>query len=229
MRTILFDLDDTILDFKKSEAVAISETLRQLSLEPTPRLTARYSEINDSLWKQLERGEITRERLLVRRFTLLFAEQGISGHTGEQAQHIYEYQLSQQCYFIPGAIDLLSRLYRDYGLYLVSNGTAMVQDNRIRLAGLERYFKEIFISQRIGYNKPHLEFFRYCFQKIPDFDPEQTVIVGDSLSSDIEGGNRAGIRTCWYNPQGKSCPENYRVDWEIRTLPELSLLLEQNS
>lgn len=221
MKTILLDLDDTILDFHRSEAEAIALTLRQLNLEPTTALIERYSEINDGLWKQLERGEVTREVLLCRRFEQLFAECGITAHSGTEAQRIYEYQLSQQVHFVDGAQALLDRLAGEYNLYIVSNGTAVVQDSRIHKAGLERYFKKIFISQRIGYNKPHPAFFQHCFAQIPDMNPAQTVIVGDSLSSDIAGGIAAGIHTCWFNPLEKPRPAEMRIDYEIRRLAQL--------
>ena len=226
IKTILFDLDDTILDFKKSEAAALTETMLQLGLDPTPELIAQYSAINDGLWKQLERGEVTREVLLVRRFEVLFAERGIMGHSGDEAQRIYEYQLSQQVYFIDGAVDLLEKLYREFDLYIVSNGTAVVQDSRIHKAGLEKYFKKIFISQRIGYNKPHNAFFERCFDQIPDLVPDETVIVGDSLSSDMAGGIAAGIRTCWYSPKEKPLPGNLKVDWIISDLSQLIEILK---
>jgi len=225
IKTILMDLDDTILDFKKSEAAALSETMRQIGLDPTPELIAQYSEINDSFWKRLERGEVTREELLVRRFEALFEKCGIKGRTGEETHRIYEYQLSQQVHFVDGAIDLLEKLYRDFDLYIVSNGTAVVQDSRIQKAGLEKYFKKIFVSQRIGYNKPNIAFFEGCFAEIPNLDLTRTIIVGDSLSSDIAGGIAAGIRTCWYNPKGLAAPDSMQIDWVIHDLAQIPDIL----
>lgn len=176
MNTVLFDLDDTLLDFKSSEKTAIIETFSQLGIQPTPERLARYSEINEKMWKSLELGEICRADLLVQRFEILFAEHGITEIKGEDAQKIYEHQLSQQIPFVPGARELLDQLVPRYALYLVSNGTAVVQDSRIRLAGLTPYFQEVFISQRVGYDKPHPAFFHIVFRIFPISIPRKQLL-----------------------------------------------------
>ena len=127
---------------------------------------------------------------------------------------------------MPGAPELLELLKGHYQLYLVSNGTAMVQDCRLRDSGVENYFQGIFISERIGVDKPQKEFFDRSFAVIPDFNPSQAMIIGDSLTSDIRGGNNAGIQTCWYNPKHKPRRTDIHVDYEISDLMELPKLLE---
>ena len=117
-------------------------------------------------------------------------------------------------------------LYPHYQLYIVSNGTAAIQDQRIAGAGIARYFEEIFISQRIGYNKPHPEFFHYCFAHIPDFSHDNTIIIGDSLTSDIRGGNLAGIHTCWFNPKSSPGRADIIPQYEITDLAEFPALLQ---
>ena len=157
---------------------------------------------------------------------MLFGELGVEG-SGTQAQKIYEGLLSQGHWFMPGAEELLEELYGKYPLYIVSNGNISVQDGRIASAGIAGYFEEIFISQRIGFDKPRKEFFDACFAKIPGFDRERAIIVGDSLTSDIRGGINAGIKTCWYNPRGKAAREDIRPDYCITALNELPGLLEK--
>lgn len=222
VHTIFFDLDDTLLDFHASERKAISRTLSELGIDPTPETTALYSAINARQWQLLELGELTREQVLIRRFALLFEALGID-HAPEDAQALYGELLSQGCDLIPGALELLEQLAPEYALYLMSNGNAVVQDRRLALSGIGHYFKDIFISQRIGFDKPRVEFFQHCFARIPDFDPAGAIIVGDSLSSDMQGGLNAGLRTCWYNPHGKS--RDIPVTWEITALEELPPLL----
>lgn len=217
---VLMDLDDTLLDFHLSEAWALGKTLSFLGVEPSEETIRRYSDINDSLWKNLEQGKITRERLLVERFEILFSELGekISAH---DAWKKYESLLSQTHFLVPNAIELLESIYKNHNLYIVSNGTASVQHGRIGCSEIAKYFKEIFISQEVGINKPQKEFFDYCFERIPDFSKDKAIIVGDSLTSDIKGGNNAGISTCWYNPNHKICTDDVKINHEIKNLLQL--------
>ena len=224
MKFLLFDLDDTLLDFKRSEAAAITETLRQVGIDPTPATVARYSEINLRCWKALERREITREELLTRRFRLLFTELGTAA-SPQHTQALYEEALSRQTYEIEGARALLTQLAPDYALYLVSNGTAKVQDSRLALSGFGHFFRKVFISQHIGADKPSKRFFEKCFAEIPDFDVRETLLIGDSLSSDIRGGLNAGEATCWFNPQRLPAQPDTPATYEIASLAELPPLL----
>lgn len=225
IKTVLLDLDDTILDFHRTEAVAVSETLRMMGVEPTAQVVERYSRINDGLWKQLEKGEVTREEVLVRRFEILYEELGIEC-SGQKTRELYEKELSKSYFFVDGAKELLEELCDRFDLYIVSNGTAVVQDGRIRSAGIAKSFKDIFISQRIGVNKPNKVFFEKCFEKIENFSSEQTVIIGDSLTSDIKGGNNVGIKTVWFNPHGKERSSDVVIDYEVSALGEIPKLLE---
>ena len=285
IKNVFIDLDDTILDFHKAEAVAVRKALSEIGIEPTENIVVRYSMINAMQWRLLEDGLITREQVLVDRFRVLLSElfqvalseegadaaapisssadgtigkaEAISNmvedisnnanmahtqipnnidHISEMALKIrnrYEVLLSQGHYFIEGAPELLETLYGKYDLYLASNGTAIVQDSRIASAGISKYFKEIFISERVGCDKPQVGFFEYCFDRISgtdgvtDFKKEETIIIGDSLSSDIMGGNNAGIYTCWFNPKGKERTDEVAIDFEVSELSEIPSLLEK--
>lgn len=222
---LLLDLDDTILDFKKSEQYAIRKTLLDAGITPTQQICDRYSQINDMHWKWLELGQITREQVIVGRFQMLFQELGVDGDFAASAWK-YMDNLSSVHYFIPGAEEAVAALYKKYRLFLVSNGTASAQERRLKSANLNRFFEKVFISQNVGINKPHKGFFDYCFSQIPGFDREKALIVGDSLSSDMLGGQNAGIATCWVNPGGKPRREGIRVDYEIKALSQLESLLE---
>ena len=217
---LFIDLDDTILDFHKAEQVALGKTLETFGLEPNEQVVSRYSQINKSYWERLERKEVTREFLLVNRFADLFQEYGIAVDP-VQCARTYEKNLGTGHYFLPGARDAVVALSRRYKLYLASNGTSHVQAGRIESADIAQFFQGIFISQEIGVNKPDVEYFNRCFARIPGFDKEKAMIVGDSLSSDILGGKQAGIRTCWVNPKGKTAPAHLHPDYEIKTISDV--------
>lgn len=219
-KTILFDLDDTIFDFKKSERTALSKTLIKLNVEPTEYIINQYSKYNISQWKRLELGEISRDEVKVNRYKLLFDELGLD-ISPQLATSIYEENLAVGHFFIDGAADILEKLYKCYDLYLVSNGTKKVQDGRLASANISHYFKDIFISETVGFEKPNTEFFDYCFKRIPNFNKSEAIIIGDSLSSDIKGGIHAGIKTMWFNPHNQQNNTALHPDYEIHSLEEI--------
>ncbi|MDD3252529.1 MAG: YjjG family noncanonical pyrimidine nucleotidase [Lachnospiraceae bacterium] len=231
IRNIFLDLDDTILDFHKAEHIAVQRALRELDIEATPELLSRYSQLNDQQWKLLELGKLTREEVKVRRYRLLFQELGLDA-SWEMAARLYEGFLSQGHFFLDGAEELLRQLFPSYRLYLASNGTASVQRGRLKSARIGNYFDQIFISEEIGYHKPNRDFFEYCFQQIPDFKSEESLIVGDSLTSDIKGGINAGITTVWFcrdEEQARRSAEAYpqiRPDYVVHELREVCSLVQ---
>ena len=224
---LFLDLDDTILDFHTAERVAISKTIREFGVEPTEEILNRYHEINKWHWEQLELGKQTRAEILVNRFGVLFETLGVAVDAAKCAK-AYEINLSTGHWFLPGAEEAVDRLSKKYRLFLASNGTAVVQKGRMTSANLYRFFEQVFVSQEIGHNKPSKEYFDGCFARIPGFDKEKAMIVGDSLSSDIKGGINAGIKTVWVNPEHKDCGD-IRPDYEIEALSQLEALLEELS
>lgn len=227
MIEILFlDLDDTILDFHKAERIALAKTFRAFGADPTETVLNRYHVINKEHWERLERREITREQTLLGRFQALFQEMGIPVDPEAVARE-YEKNLAIGHYFLPGAEEAVASLSEKYELYLASNGTASVQKGRLTSANLYRYFRQVFVSQEIGYNKPSREYFDACFARIPGFDRKKAMIVGDSLTSDILGGKNAGIRTCWVNPSHAPGRADIFPDYEIEALSQLEALLDQ--
>ena len=220
---LLLDMDDTILDFKKAEEVALRKTLEEFGLTPTPEVCTNYSRINQGFWEMLERKETTREELKVKRFEKLFEVYGITIDSNACSDRYVE-NLSIGHYFLPGAEEAVRRLSEKYKLYMVSNGNTEVQLSRIASSGMEKYFQKIFISGQVGVDKPDKVFFDRCFAQIPEINLEKTMIVGDSLTSDIQGGINAGIATCWVNPGHK--PQTVPADYEIESLAQLPELLE---
>ena len=226
IKSVFLDLDDTIFDFRKAEAIALSEMLSEFGITPTEYMSERYSKINKSQWELLEKRQKTRDEVLIDRFTIFFSETG-TDIDSMKAREIYEYRLGCGHYFIDGAEELLESLYRKYDLYLASNGTESVQKRRIASSGIEKYFKDIFISQAIGADKPSSKYFETCFSRIPDFKKENSIIIGDSITSDILGGKNAGIKTCLFNPKGKENTSDITPDFEITSLAMIPKLLER--
>ena len=222
---LLIDLDDTILDFHKAERVAVEKTLASIGIAPTQEVCTRYSRINQEHWERLERKELTREQVLVGRFAVLFEQLGIIADAVQTAQR-YGENLGVGHYFLPGAREALEDLFGKYRMYIVSNGTAKVQAGRLESANIRHFFEDIFISQNLGVNKPDRRFFEACFAQIPDCALDRTMIVGDSLTSDILGGKNAGVATCWVNPRHKDAPDELCPDYEIESLAQLPALLE---
>lgn len=228
IRNVLFDLDDTLFDFHKAEKIALTKTLVHFGIDPTEETLALYSAINAAHWKRLELGEISREEVKVGRYRELFKTIGVECDP-VKATAYYESMLAIGHYFMPGAPELLEELYGKYRLYIVSNGTAKVQEGRIGSSGIAKYMDGIFISQILGANKPDKQFFDICFAEIPDFSLSETVIIGDSLSSDIKGGINAGITTVWFNPKGIENDNDIKPDYTIKELSEVPGLLSQIS
>lgn len=226
IKNLLLDLDDTLLDFKRAEAMAIRDTFEKLNIDPSDENVALYSKINRSCWARLELGELTREEVLHNRFDILFEKLGIEGDS-HKTQEMYEYKLSLGAFYLDGALELLNTLYGKYRLYLATNGIIKVQARRIEDSGIGKYFDDIFVSEKIGYNKPDKRFFDLCFNTIQGFKHEETVIVGDTLSSDIKGGINAGIKTIYFNPHSIENTTDIVPDYEIHSLSELPRLLEK--
>lgn len=224
--SVLLDLDDTLLDFHKAEAIALSRALREIDIEPKKETLELYSEINKQQWHRLELGLASREEILLKRFQILFEGLGLR-RSAEQARDLYEDYLCEGHFFIDGAPELLETLCPRYNLYLVSNGTGKVQAGRMRSADIVKYFKEIFVSEEIGFNKPEREYFMRCFERIEGFEPERAVIVGDSLSSDVLGGINAGIKTIWFNPKHLTAREDIVPDYELDSLCILPDMLQE--
>lgn len=225
IKFIFLDLDDTILDFHRSEAVALAKTLQSLNIDPTEAVITRYSQINRAHWQALERKELTREQVLTGRFQQLFEELGMNV-SPNVAQSLYEKNLSQGHFFIDGAPRLLMTLSRKYSLYIASNGTTVVQKSRIASAGIARYFKGIFLSQELGANKPQIEFFERATGQIEGYNPDETIILGDSVTSDIAGGINAGMHTCWFNPHHRD-RNGITPEFEIADLAEFDTVLRK--
>ena len=223
---LFIDLDDTILDFHKAERIGLCNTLRHYGAEPTEETIALYLQINAAHWRALEKGEMTRKQVNEGRFTTLFRELGREVD-GQECAAFYLSQLALTYDYLPGAEEAVKALAQKYRLFVASNGNSSVQTPRMANSGLNRYIEKAFVSEALGQNKPSKAYFDLCFAQIPDFDPHKAIMVGDSLTSDIQGGINAGIPTVWVNLGGKENTTSIRPDYEISSLLDLAEILER--
>lgn len=193
---LLFDVDGTLLDFHDAERQALENTFKKYDIKLTEDMKNRYISLNASLWKQFEEGKIDKKTVIYTRFVQLFKEFDIN-EDGIAFEDDYQQELGNSHKLLPHVKEVLEQLSHKYQLYVVTNGVAQTQYNRLKDSGIDIYFKDIFVSEDIGYQKPMKEYFDYCFARIKDFSLDKTLIIGDSLTSDIQGGMRAGIDTCW--------------------------------
>lgn len=222
--TLLFDLDDTILDFSKGEQVALRTLFEEMEVKDVNNVIDDYVVLNKSLWNDLEKGLIDRDYLLNNRFYMLFKKYNIEVD-GEEVEKRYRHYLDLQHDCIDGAKELLNNLC-EYKIYLITNGVSKTQLKRIKDANLEHYFTEVFVSESIGHQKPSIEYFNEVMKKIFDFKSRKTLIVGDSLTADIKGGILAGIDTCWFNPNRIKNMTDVKPTYEINRLEELNAILK---
>lgn len=225
-KTVLWDLDQTLLDFDRSMDYAIRAVFGQYGLDIDEAAVARYDAINRNHWERLERGEIGKEEVAVGRFRVLLRELGIGHVRPEEMAVSYQKALGSVYYYIDGAREIVSRL-RDEGFnqYVVTNGVNATQSSRMRLSGLDRIVDGVFVSELMGYPKPMKGYFDACFAALPEGTRETSILVGDSLTSDMRGANNAGITACWFNPGGKARDVDVHIDYEIKRLEELLPIL----
>lgn len=224
--TVLWDLDQTLLDFDRSMDYAIRSVFAQYALEIDEKIVARYDAINRDHWNRLERGEISKEEVKVGRFRVLFEELGIGQVRPEEVAASYQTALGSVYYYMDGAVEVVTELRKmGYRQYVVTNGVNATQSNKMRLSGLDRLMDGVFVSELMGYPKPMKGYFDACFAALPEGTRERSILVGDSLTSDMQGANNAGIAACWFNPKGKPKNIDVRIDYEIRCLNEVLSIL----
>ena len=129
--------------------------------------------------------------------------------------------LATKSYLIDGAFDLCRELSQNHELYIITNGFHQIQTGRFRPSAIAPFFRNVFISEDIGAEKPSEIFFDYVKKHIPNFCADTTLVVGDSLSSDILGGINAGLDVCWYNPNNKKASTELNIQYTVSKLPDI--------
>lgn len=222
--TLLIDADDTILDFNRSEYEAVVKLAKDYSLGDGHAIALEFKRINRRMWDMFETGQITREQIFYTRFYELFDEFGIKGKDVTEIGDAYRENVARSTCVIRGAKACLKRLSEEHDLYCVTNGVTRTQKMRLKNTRLYKYFLKLFISQEIGLQKPNRDFFDYVLSDIGKTDKEDVYIVGDSLSSDIQGGINAGIKTILFNRENKSITDVV-PDYEVKNYRELERLI----
>ncbi len=225
-RNVWFDADDTLFDFLRCEAEAVRETMRDVGIMPTEELVRAYSEINDGMWKMLERGEIEKSELIWRRFEVFCERFGFDADPKQMAK-IYESRLATKCYLLDGAEALIRKLAPFVSLDIVTNGLEPVQKGRFALCPFRDCIDGLYISGEIGYEKPDVRYFEAVATAHPDFCRESVLIVGDSLTSDMRGGIAFGIDTCFYNPHHKPVPDGMPITHVAHTFDEVYRIITE--
>lgn len=197
---LLFDLDHTLLDFAAGEEIALTQFLEFMKVEDIEAFKNVYRPLNQGMWKDLEKGLISKKELVNTRFSRAFAHFGRQEDGAELALRYQEF-IGRQGQIFEGADALLETLTeRGYQIYGATNGITYIQENRLQHSPIGSYFKKVFISEQMGTQKPELDFYEKIAEQITGFDLHRALMIGDSLTADIQGGNNAGIDTVWYNP-----------------------------
>lgn len=226
---ILFDLDDTLFDFKASEAKALEDTLVKFGITPSKEIIKRYSEINVSYWRKFDIGLIEKDVLCKRRFADFGRELGMdeSVFPSASVNRFYLDQLGSYGILFEGAVELCKALRnRGYKIMIITNGTAHVQHSRLQATGFTDCIDGLYISEEIGYRKPTVEYFSHVLNNIGDLCKEHYLIVGDSLTSDIAGGVFNGIDTCWFNPNSAINDKSFSPTYNVKNYSEILALLQ---
>ena len=219
IKTILWDVDGTLLNFSKSEKFCILRCLEEIGFyDCDDEMISRYAKINTSYWEALERGELTKQEVLVGRFRTFFRQEEIPCSDVEAFNLSYQKKLGEVYFENDDARNLCKNLQGKVKQYVVTNGTALAQRKKLENSSLGDYMDGVFISDEIGVEKPGIGFFDHVFRVLGHVDRREVMIVGDSLTSDMKGGNVAGILCCWYNPQKKENRSEVRIDYEIQNL-----------
>ena len=229
IKVLLWDVDGTLLNFLAAEKAAMKKCFEVCGIgECTDEMIARYSKINRKYWEMLERGEITKPQVLVGRFEEFFKSEGIITDCAPEFNKEYQVRLGDTICFCDDGYELVKSLKGQVKQYAVTNGTKVAQDKKLNKSNLINLLDDVFISDVLGVEKPNAGFFDIVFERIGEYKKEEVLIVGDSLTSDIRGGNNAGILTCWYNPKKLENTIGVDVDYEIANLWEIEQILSHS-
>ena len=222
---LLFDADNTLFDFDAAEHSAHIRMCQLHGLPYSPENYALYHQCNAQLWQELELGRCTKEFLLVERFHRWLTMLGLSGDPAAMHRD-YAAALGQSCILLPGALELCKALAPSHEMYILTNAVAAVQRARFAKSEITPYFKDVFISETIGAAKPDARFYDHVFSAVPGLTRENTLVIGDSLSSDIRGANNAALPCLWFNLKGQTRPNDLRIDYEASTLAEVLSIIQ---
>lgn len=225
---LLFDADNTLFDFDAAERLAYETVCKTHRLPYSGAGYALYRQCNSELWHDFDQGLCTKEFLLLERFRRYLERSGQTGDP-EKLNQTHLQTIAASSMLLPGALELCRTLAEKHELYIITNGVESSQRARFERSAIAPCFKGLFISEAVGYGKPSPAYFDYVFRAVPGLTPHSGLVIGDSLSSDIQGANNVGLDCCWYNPKGLPRPDGLRIDYEVRTLEEILPVAEQSA
>lgn len=224
IKNILIDLDNTLIDFNECARHAIIEGFEKFGARYTDETFPTFLRENNKLWASHERGEIDRAYIRANRWNIIFEKLGIECD-GPAMETFFEDYIAHSAYPVEYAYELLDYLKDKYNLYIVSNGFRAVQQSRLQKGDFRKYFKDVFVSEDAGAPKPSKEFFGYCFKKLGGASVDECILIGDSLTADILGGNDYGIKTVWFDRTGET-PDGSKIPtYTVKKLEEIKKIL----
>ena len=224
---IIFDADETLFDFRKSEREALKNTMVQFDIDYDENYHLKvYKDINTAIWKEFEDGLIIQKELNIERFKRLLRKLNLNFDEIEFSKS-YVKHLSYASFLYNDSLPLIESLYKEFKLIIITNGLKDVQDNRIRKSIIGKYFEDVVVSEEVEVSKPDPKIFEHALNNINHTDKSKVLMVGDSLTSDIQGGINFGIDTCWFNPNNIIKKTAIEPTYEISNLMDLKNILEK--
>lgn len=218
---LLFDFDNTLVDFTHSAYKGLQDTFSKYNIEWNDVNYQQYKSINHSLWTEFEQGLIDTEDIRKKRFTLFLEALNIKNINGYEMNAYYLEQIVAHPKLLPNTIDTLSRLQKTFTLGIVTNGLKEVQRRRLSKHKLTDYFEHIFVSDEIDLAKPDPRYFQHVHDRIDESDKSRVLVIGDNIKSDIGGAQSFGFKSCWYNPNLKENNNEISPTYSIQNLSEL--------
>ena len=223
---LLWDIDGTILNFELAERAAIRSLFERFKLgDCSDEMLMYYSQINKRYWQLMESGKIKKDKMLVERFVEFFSYKGINVDIAAEFNKEYQIALCDTIVFNDDAMDIIKHQKKTCKIIIVTNGTEVVQEKKLERSGLNDIVDNVFISELVGFEKPNIKFFEKVILEVGIKDLKEALIIGDSLTSDIQGGHNIGIDTCWYNPKNEENTTLLSPTYTIRNLHELENII----
>ncbi len=221
---LLFDADNTLLNSSKAFPLAIKESFEAINVECSQALMERYESINNKYWIQFEKGEISLEQIKKERFSTILSGLDID-YEPEAFNLLYLNKLVECTELYEGTIRVLDQLKPHFRMSIITNGMREAQRPRLHKTKITEYFESIIVSDEIGQSKPDIAFFDYTFNSIENPpNKEKTLVIGDGLSSDIQGGINYGLDTCWIS-NGRENTSKLEATYEIASIRDLPGIL----
>lgn len=216
--TLLLDVDETILNFRKAEKEGLREVFEKNGVKISSRLLNTYKATNHELWQRIEKGTFAKADLEKTRFSETFRRLGLPSDIGPKCGHDFTITLSQKGYYLPYAKKMVTEMAKEYDLAIVTNGFKVIQEGRLKDCGLDRIISKVFISEEIGYEKPDRRLFEFVINRLKTNDLHQILMIGDSLTSDIKGAQNSGITPFWISKHAEQGQKDLAMGSNLKTL-----------